>query len=88
MVFLKHPIENIDERPYISSVNSGQAGGLYCVLSGMGGVAELTYMAEARDAGIIPGARHSYPQCGSEVSRMLLRSLEAIVLHGEQFGVH
>lgn len=51
----------------------------------MGGVAELTYMAEA---GIIPGARHSYPHCASEVSGMLLRSLEATVLHSEQFGVH
>lgn len=54
MVFLKQPIENIDERPYTSSVKSGQSGGLYSVLTGMRGVAELTYTAEARDAGIIP----------------------------------
>lgn len=74
MVFLKQPIENIDERPYTSSVKSGQSGGLDSVLTGMGGVAELTYTAEARDAGIIPGAQHSYPQCASEVSGMLLRS--------------
>ena len=75
-------------RPYTSSVSSGQAGGLYCVLSGMGGIAELTYMTKARDAGIIPGAQHSYPHCASEVSGMLLRSLKATVLHSEQFGVH